>query len=178
MSNGKWMALLLLGMLAAASVTWLALRPALEAKKQLSEGEVKQELAVHQSLPCDDVSIVRDNSPSLTKPMLLTEVNCESDALLPLKMELTAYIDSQKAAGKISRSTVYFKELNSLHWTSANQNELYYPGSMLKVAVMLTVLKQAQRDKTLLERKLQFTTPGIIKVEVPVSSPMQVGSFY
>jgi beta-lactamase class A len=178
MSNGKWMALMALGMLAAASVTWLALKPALDVKKQIIGGEVKQELAVHESLPCDDVSIVRDNSPSLTKPMLLTEVNCESDALQSLKNELTAYIDSQKVAGKISRASVYFKELNSLHWTAAYGEESYYPGSMLKVALMLTVLKQAQRDKTLLERQVQFVTPGKMDVQVPVSSPMQVGNLY
>ncbi len=178
MSNGKWMALLLLGMLAAASVTWLALKPALEVKKQMNEAEKTQVLAAHQSLPCDEVSMVRDNSPSLTKPMLLTEVNCESDELQTLKMELSAFIDSQKVAGKISRASVYFKELNSLHWTAANGDELYYPGSLLKVAVMLTVLKQAQRDKSLLERKIQFVSPGKMEVNVPVSSPMIVGSFY
>ena len=178
MSNGKWMALMLLGMLATGSVTWLALKPALDAKKEMNEGERKQALAVHESLPCDEVSMVRDNSPSLTKPMLLTEVNCESDALQSLKSDLTAYIDSQKVAGKISRASVYFKELNSLHWTSAYGDEFYFPGSMLKVAVMLTILKQAQRDKLLLERKIQYLTPGKIEVKVSVSAPMQVGNFY
>ena len=49
---------------------------------------------------------------------------------------------------------------------------------MLKVAIMLTVLKQAQRDHTLLERKIQFTTPGKHEVRFPVSTAMQVGNFY
>jgi beta-lactamase class A len=179
MSSGKWMGLMLLGMLAAASITWLAMKPALDAKKKESLVNPKDELAMtHTDLPCDDVSIVRDNSPSLTKPFLFADVSCESDALLSLKQDLTAFIDSQKASGKIARASVYYKELNSLHWTSASGDELYYPGSMMKVPLLMTVLKQAQRDKSLLERKIQFQNPTNLSVMVPVQNPMQVGSFY
>ncbi len=170
---------MLLGMLASACVTWLALKPSFNVKQQLAE-KSSQVLApsIHDGLPCDDVTIVRDNDPSLTKPLLLTEVSCESDALRGLKEEITAVIDSQKAAGKISRASVYFKELNSLHWTSVYGNELYYPGSMLKVPIMLCILKQAQRDRTLLERKLEFRSPGGKTVLFPVQNPMTPGSFY
>ncbi len=71
MSSGKWMALMLLGMLAAASITWLAMKPALDATKKESLVNSNNELArTHTELPCDDVSIVRDNSPSVTKPFL------------------------------------------------------------------------------------------------------------
>ena len=179
MSSGKWMALLLLGMLAAASITWLAMKPAMDAKNKASLVKPDNESAMsHTDLPCDDVSIVRDNSPSLTKPFLFADVSCESDALQSLKQDLTAFIDSQKALGKIARASVYYKELNSLHWTSVSGDELYYPGSMMKVPLLMTVLKQAQRDKSMLERKVQFQTPTKLSVMVPVQNPMQVGSFY
>jgi beta-lactamase class A len=179
MSSGKWMALMLLGMLAAASITWLAMKPALDANKSESLVKPNNQLAMtHTDLPCDDVSIVRDNSPTLTKPFLFADVSCESDALQSLKQDLTTYIDGEKASGKISRASVYYKELNSLHWTSANVDEIYYPGSMMKVPLLLTVLKQAQRDKSLLERKIQFQSATKLTVFVPVQNPMQVGNFY
>jgi beta-lactamase class A len=179
MSSGKWMALVLLGMLAAATITWLAMKPAMDEKTAGSLVNSNNDLAMtHADLPCDDVSIVRDNSPSLTKPFLFADVSCESDALQPLKQDLTAFIDAQKAAGKIARASVFYKELNSLHWTSAYGEELYYPGSMMKVPLMMTILKQAQRDKSLLERKLQFQAPTKFTVFVPVQNPMQVGEFY
>jgi beta-lactamase class A len=179
MSSGKWMALLLLGMLAAASITWLAMNPALEARNTKSLVEPNSELAMtHTDLPCDDVSIVRDNSPSLTKPFLFADVGCESDALQSLKQNLNALIDTLKASGKVARASVYYKELNSLHWTSAYGDELYYPGSMMKVPLLMTVLKQAQRDRSLLERKIQFQTPTKLTVAVPVQNPMQIGNFY
>lgn len=179
MSSGKWVALMLLGMLAATSITWLAMKPALDAKIKDDSEQPKTEVAgVSTSLPCDDVSITRDNSPSLTKPFLFADVSCESDALQSLKQQLTDYIDNQKAAGKISRASVYYKELNSLHWTSANGSELYYPGSMMKVPLLLTILKQAQRDKTLLEQKIQYQAASKMKVFVPVQQPMEVGKFY
>ena len=179
MSSGKWMALMLLGMLAAASITWLAMKPALDVKKAETMLKANDDLAMsNTNLPCDDVSIVRDNSPSLTKPFLFADVSCESDALQSLKQDLTAFIDSQKVSGKIARASVYYKELNSLHWTSAYGDELYYPGSMMKVPLLLTILKQAQRDKTLLERKIQFQSSTKLTVFVPVQNPMQVGSFY
>jgi beta-lactamase class A len=157
MSSGKWVALMLLGMLAATSITWLAMKPALDANKK-ADSEQPKVADVKTGLPCDDVSIIRDNSPSLTKPFLYADVSCESDALQSLKQQMTDYIDGQKAAGKISRASVYYKELNSLHWTSAYGSELFYPGSMMKVPLLLTILKQAQRDKTLLEQKIQFLT--------------------
>lgn len=179
MSSGKWVALMLLGMLAATSIMWLAMKPALDAKKQTDSEQSRTEVAdISTNLPCDEVSIVRDNSPSLTKPFLYADVSCESDALQSLKQQLTDYIDGQKAAGKISRASVYYKELNSLHWTSAYGSELYYPGSMMKVPLLMTILKQAQRDKSLLEQKIQFQTTSKMKVFVPVQQPMEVGKFY
>lgn len=170
---------MLLGMMAAASITWLAMRPAFDTKSAESLVNPNSELAkTHNELPCDDVSIVRDNSPSLTKPFLFADVSCESDALQSLKQDLTAFIDGQKAAGKVARATVFYKELNSLHWTSAYGDELYYPGSMMKVPLLLTILKQVQRDKSLLERKIQFQSSTKLTVFVPVQNPMQVGNFY
>lgn len=179
MSSGKWMALMLLSMLAAASITWLAMKPAMNALKTESTVAPANEMAAtHEDLPCDDVSIVRDNSPSLTKPFLFADVSCESDALQPLKQELMTCIDAQKASGKIARASVYYKELNSLHWTTANGDELYYPGSMMKVPLLMTILKQVQRDKSILERKIQFQSPVKLSVLVPVENPMQIGNFY
>ena len=179
MSSGKWMAVMLLGMMAAATITWLAMKPAMVVKSAESLVKVNNDLAMtHTDLPCDDVSIVRDNSPSLTKPFLFADVSCESDALQSLKQDLTAFIDLQKTAGKITRASIYYKELNSLHWISAYGDELYYPGSMMKVPLLMTILKQAQRDKSLLERKIQFQSPTKLTVFVPVQNPMQIGSFY
>jgi beta-lactamase class A len=179
MSSGKWMALMLLSMLAAASITWLAMKPAMNVTKTESTVAPANEMATtHEDLPCDGVSIVRDNSPSLTKPFLFADVSCESDALQSLKQELTTYIDGQKASGKIARASVYYKELNSLHWTAAYGDELYYPGSMMKVPLLMTILKQVQRDKSLLERKIQFQSSVKLSVLVPVENPMQIGSFY
>jgi len=170
---------MLLGMLAAASITWLAMKPALDAKNLESLVESNNNLAMtHTDLPCADVSIVRDNSPSLTKPFLFADVSCESDALQSLKQQLTAFVDSQKVAGKIARASVFYKELNSLHWTSAYNDELYYPGSMMKVPLLLAILKQAQRDKSLLERKIQFQSATKLTVLVPVQNPMKIGNFY
>jgi beta-lactamase class A len=179
MSSGKWAALMLLGMVAAASITWLAMKPALDAKKAESLVNTGKNLAeTHADLPCDDVSIVRDNAPSLTKPFLFADVSCESEALQTLKQDLTSFIDNQKEQGKITRASVYYKELNSLHWTSAYGDQLYYPGSMLKVPLLLTILKQAQRDKSLLQQKIQYQSSVNLSVFIPVENPMKIGDFY
>jgi beta-lactamase class A len=179
MSSVKWIALMLLAVVASASATWLVLKPATKRNSNNSTVNTGSEIAAnHTGLPCDNVSIVRDNDPSLTKPFLYADVSCESDDLQPLKTRLTAYIEEQKASGVIKRASVYYKELNSLHWTSAFNGELYYPGSTMKVPLLLTILKQAQRDKTLLERKIQFQTPTKIEVLYPAQNPMVVGNFY
>ncbi len=179
MSSGKWLAVMLLGMIAAACVTWLSMKPAIDAGNKQTTGTQQTDAIVQRNtLPCEEVSIIRDNSPSLTKPFLFADVQCESEALQSLKSELTEIIDARKKEGTISRASVYYKELNTLHWTSAYGEELYYPGSMLKLPLLLTILKQAQRDKSLLESKIQFNTPTKLGVMMPVQNPLVVGNFY
>jgi beta-lactamase class A len=71
----------------------------------------------------------------------------------PLKKELEKYIAEQKNNQQINRASIYFRNLNNINWTGVNENDLYSPGSMLKVATLISYLKLANKDPAILEKK-------------------------
>ncbi len=63
-----------------------------------------------------------------------------------------------KKENKVSSASVYFRDMQSGHWTGVNEEELYAPASLYKVALMIAVLKRSENEKTnVLDRKLMFT---------------------
>jgi beta-lactamase class A len=93
------------------------------------------------SIVCDDINMIRESDFKLVKPLLLVNVGCESRQLAPLKNAVSDLIQTMKSEGSLTRAGVYFKELNSVRWTTVNETELFYPGSLLKVALAINILK-------------------------------------
>ena len=82
---------------------------------------------------------------------LFTEYN-------PFDSQLSAYIASAKRDGTASSVSVYFRDLNSGHWTGVNEDEEYNPSSMIKVAVFISYLKASIQDKSILSQSVYY--PG------------------
>src|SRR5579872_825646 len=76
----------------------------------------------------------------------------------PLKNILNTYVTNAESAKDATDISVYFRDLNSGRWTGVNENDLYSPASMLKVAVLIACLKQADVDPSFLDKKF-FMTP-------------------
>ncbi len=131
-----------------------------------------------ETAPCDDVAIVREHELALVKPLLLLNYDCESPSLSPFKKRVTDLIDTLKIRGAISRAGVYFKELNTLRWTGIDYNDGFYPGSLLKVPMMINILKAAQTTPGLLDREFVYQRPiGITVQEAPLF-PLVIGKSY
>lgn len=165
----------------AACFIYLSLQTFSASKQTLKEQQDASQSfgetpAVSES--CADITIVRDQHTGLTKPLLFADLNCESAELAPLKEKLTSAISALKNEGKLQKATVYFKELNTLRWIQAGDNEEYYPASMLKIAIMLNVLKVSEFKAGLLDQHLQLTeTTGFGVLEKP-SVQLEKGKFY
>ena len=71
---------------------------------------------------------------------------------------VSSFVDTAEKSNQASSVSVYFRDLNSGHWTGTNENEVFNPSSMLKVAVLIAYLKGAMQDKQLLSKKLYY--PG------------------
>jgi len=109
-------------------------------------------------LDCD-FKIERLKGYKLIKPLVLVEPRCESPELGGLKTRIQQYIDGLKKTNKLISASVYLRYFGHGKWMSINPNEQYIPGSMIKVANMLTYLRMTELYPGLLDRKVRFEPP-------------------
>ncbi len=101
---------------------------------------------------------VRENSTKYhyINPLLLVDFSREAPEYLYLEEDIKKYI-SNLSKGTADSVSVYFRNLNSGKWVGINQDVVYDPSSMLKVAVMMGYLKEADSNPSLLLKKIQYT---------------------
>ena len=110
------------------------------------------------------VKMTRKQQFGLTKPILLFDLTQESASLLPLKEEISSVISQKISSGEINRGSVYVRSLNNATWISVNKEELYNPGSLAKIAILITILKQEELH------------PGFLSTTVALSGNEQINS--
>ncbi len=81
--------------------------------------------------------------------------NVSNKTINVMKEKITNFINEQKTAG-VSNVAVYFRDLNNGPWIGINEKEEFNPGSLLKVPMMMRVLKDAETDPTVLQKKVLF----------------------
>jgi len=95
-----------------------------------------------------------------------------------LKRTLEQDISKYKTEKSVKRVSVYYRDLESGRWMGIDENELYAPASMYKVALMITLLKAAQTNPQLLNTQLVFRgSPNILGEAEPVPR-LRVGESY
>jgi beta-lactamase class A len=102
------------------------------------------------------VQLIRENKDGLIRPLLLTNLDQEDPALIPLKQNILSFIEQEKLAGIIKSASVYVRMLNNGNWMSINEAEAFSPGSLMKVPTLITILKDAETNPAILEKKILF----------------------
>jgi beta-lactamase class A len=72
----------------------------------------------------------------------------------PLKTKIEKYITQAKRENKVTRTSVYFRDLQNGPIINIDAYEDYYGGSLLKVPIMLYYLKKTESDKRLLDTSI------------------------
>ena len=98
------------------------------------------------------------------QPLLHQEPDCESAEYGSLKQEITDYINNRQQTGAITAASVYFKALNTEDWITVNDNESFYPGSLFKLPVLISLLKMAETDPNLMNKKVVFQAKDVTNV--------------
>ncbi len=73
-----------------------------------------------------------------------------------LDKSLNSYIQSEENNKDVSSVSVYYRDLNTGHWAGINEDQTYEPSSMLKVLVLLSYLKHATNDPSILTQQLVY----------------------
>jgi beta-lactamase class A len=107
------------------------------------------------SLPSSfPASRANDSKYKFTNPLLSCNLsdNKEFTEYKPLENRIDGLNESNNVV------SVYYRDLNSGHWFSVNENEKYSPASLFKVPTMIAYLKLAEENPSILTTSLYYPT--------------------
>ncbi|MFA5025826.1 MAG: serine hydrolase [Candidatus Shapirobacteria bacterium] len=87
-------------------------------------------------------------------------LECESTdfsktaALEPLRKQLTSVVETQKKLGNISYASIYLRDLNGGPWLGINEKDNFSPASLVKVPLMMSYYKAAEKKPGLLNETI------------------------
>ena len=91
-------------------------------------------------------------------PLLACEFADSKDTKLDaMQTQVRAYINQAKERGELSDAALYVRVGSG--WTGINENMNFIPASLYKVPVLITYLKLAETNPTLLDETVTFTNP-------------------
>ncbi|MFM9945552.1 MAG: serine hydrolase [Bacteroidia bacterium] len=95
----------------------------------------------------------------LIMPLLYTQQTEEPSTYSDMKAKLTNYIEQLQNSKKLITASVFLKDFDEGDWMCINDNETYYPGSLIKVPGLITYLKMAEKTPGFLDKKFIFGNP-------------------
>jgi beta-lactamase class A len=179
MSKKYFFGALVLVALISSSATYLLVSNSKTSDK--SEKVVKAMKASERvTCPMEVLRLNVKNKYQFVNPLLLADIACSSPELDSLKSSVNKYIQEKRKNGELDKASVYLKTHRSGYWFEINGNAMYNPGSLMKVAIMLTYLRDAEQQPALLDRELVLTSKindvGIKQIRT--SPPLEVGKSY
>lgn len=127
-----------------------------------------------------DYRIARVSGYKWVGPLLSAEDECEAEIYLPLRRALLHQIDSLRQSGILAQASVYLRDFGHGHWMSLNGDERYHPASLMKVALLISMLKAAEMQPGLLQQRIRCTAPpnGVIQPQYYTFPSIEVGKEY
>lgn len=104
------------------------------------------------------VKIMRTSQNGLINPLLEYEVSQDlfSSELKIFKDDIQKTVDNMKQEGKADKIAVYFRSLNDGPWFGIDEDENFFPASLLKVPIMIAYFKQAETNPEILKKEIKY----------------------
>ena len=126
-----------------------------------------------------DFQIIRNTNYKFVRPLILGDRNCEDEGYNILKTNLNEYLNSEMSNGALKSASVYVREFEQGKWFAINPNETFSPGSMMKIATLITFLKDSEHNPDLLNQRIQFKASySQMPVQSIVSGRLSSGRTY
>lgn len=108
-----------------------------------------------------------------------TEIKSISNKeVVDLKEEIFNFTEKQKKIGNVNSIALYFRDLNNGPWFGISEKENFYPASLLKVPLMLSVLRQSMDDPSFLAKQFVWQGPSKNKEYFKAVKELQEGTTY
>lgn len=104
------------------------------------------------------MSLIRGNGLKLISKLYLADIETESPKFQGMKSGLTGIINQAKN-GPVKSVSVYFRDLADGSWMSINGDNLFYPGSLIKVPIMIYYLNEEREHKGTLDKEFTYVKP-------------------
>lgn len=124
-------------------------------KDQLKSEQTIAELN-NSSISNCNYKIKRLDGFNFINPILYIDNECESENLNTIKQTVTNLIDNYKKSGIINSASIYMKEFNGNGFTEINSDEKYFPGSLMKIPMLITYLKKEEANPGYLNQEFLF----------------------
>ncbi len=101
---------------------------------------------------------LQDSAHPLVNPLLLYDFEGHKDfaEFKPFKDKVNNLTARLKAQEKISDAGFYFHDFTNGHWVGVNENEKFYPASLLKIPLLIAYLKLAESQPDILRQKFNY----------------------
>ncbi len=124
-------------------------------------------------------SIKRMKDFKYVKPILFVDNNCEGIQFAGLKSELSEMIDRYARKSEINIASIYLKDFQSNDYLSINETQTYVPASLMKVALLISILKMSESTPGFLDKQITFKIPyNSAKTQNIITKTIQLGSTY
>ncbi len=125
------------------------------------------------------IEVKRLNGYKYIKPILFVETEKESSELSSVKQSIESVLSEFKNKNVITSAAVYIRDYENNAWTVINPDEMYKPGSLLKIPELITFLKMNEKHPGILDKKYLFDKElKTDKKPVFTSKSIQLGQSY
>jgi len=100
--------------------------------------------------------------------------------LSSLQSNINTYVNQITANNSVTSAAIYFRDLNNGKWFGINEHDDFAPSSLLKVPVMMAYYKQAEKDPSILSKKITYSQvpEGLIPQNFKTKNPIVLGQTY
>jgi len=134
-----------------------------------------------QNVENSQYEIKRSSSFKFIRPLLSAKPLYEYEGYLGIKKTVSDSIQHYKDQGIISSASIYIRDFDKSNWISVNNNEKYYPGSIMKMPLMMSILKSEELHPGFLNAKKIFNIKFVYDTPVHqsiVSKQIEFGKSY
>ena len=127
----------------------------------------------------DKMAVQRSHDYKLISPLFFSDIANESDDYALLKKNVAELVEQKITTGILSDFGLYFRKMENGSWYSYNANKGFHPGSLAKLPILLTYLKMAELNPSLMNKELVFSTkPANMPEQTFTDATIEIGKKY
>lgn len=102
------------------------------------------------------------------------------EELVPFKSKIEDAVNKMVVGRKVKSISVYFRDLNNGPWFGIDEKTDFFPGSLLKIPLLMSYLKAAETDPSIMKKTLSIKRKDHedFTYTVPPSKKIEIGMKY